>query len=630
MRRRESPRSRRFPLLLAAGASGLTLLGLLGLANEVAAGRLRAWERARALARLAADEIGREVDRLAVGPSPEVDEDRPDLLLAFSLDASGRLLRPGPPMESEPAPEEERARVETFLDEAAYREFARGDPGAARLALDRAGEAATHPALAASVDLARAAYDLRRGDASRALERVESLAGGMAPRTDRNGLPVSALARLLAVRAHLSLGKQEAARGEAGDLVADLEGAGAIAYEGFLVEMEEKGLVDEEGLRGARERLRATADRRRHIEILVERGPELVAASEAVPVGGALAVLGPRSPAGRAGFLVDPKKFLREVLPRPAEIARAEGVSVVDARGEPVAFEAVVPGTSGALAIGLPLGFEPAEPGWGRVLLLAGLLLVFGTTIVAGATRMARATRREVEAARAKSEFLAGVTHELKTPLTSIRLYGEMLEDGRNSDEGKRRAYVGTIRREAERLTALIDRVLALARRERGAAAETREIVRAGAIVHEAESAFRPVAESEGCVLDVALADGDADLRVDPAGVVQVLLDLLDNARKYGGSDRRIELSGRRDGATYVIEVADRGRGISAAEAGRLFEMFARGEDPESREKPGLGIGLALAKRVVEANGGSIEVRPREGGGSVFAVRLPLAEVAAG
>jgi two-component system phosphate regulon sensor histidine kinase PhoR len=201
-----------------------------------------------------------------------------------------------------------------------------------------------------------------------------------------------------------------------------------------------------------------------------------------------------------------------------------------------------------------------------------------------------------------------------------------MLEDGRTADEAKRRSYVATIRCEAQRLTSLIDRVLALARLERGSAVEGLERVRAGEIVREAESAFRPVVESEGRAIAGSVADEETELRADPAGLVQVLLDLLDNARKYGGAAAPIELHACREGAEYVLEVADRGRGLSPEEAGRIFEMFARGEDPQTREKPGLGIGLALARRVVEANGGRLEFRPREGGGSVFSVRLPIPE----
>jgi signal transduction histidine kinase len=435
MRTRAGSRYLRFPPLLAAGAAGLTLLGLFGLANEVSAGRFREWERARGLVRLAAEGVGSELARLqaeitARAPDP-VDpgavEDlarlRPSVLLAFAVDPEGRLLHPEPPQEAEPAPADERARLETFLDEASFREFAREDLESARRALDRAREGVSHPSLAASADLARASFELRRGDTGAALERLAPwIEGPSDARTFRAGHSARSLARLLALRALRSAGEEENAREEARALLAALESEGAGAPLGFLAEIEDAGLLEEREIAAAREKIVAASLRRDFLEALRDRGSDLAEAEAPMRVGDALAVLGPRNPAGRAGVLLDPESFLAESLPAGPAASGGEGIPLVDPRQRPASFVEEVPGSGGALAVGLSAGYEPAEPGRARVLLLGALLTIFGGTIVLGAARLARATRREVEAARSKSEFLAGVTHELKTPLTSIRL----------------------------------------------------------------------------------------------------------------------------------------------------------------------------------------------------------------
>jgi signal transduction histidine kinase len=257
---------------------------------------------------------------------------------------------------------------------------------------------------------------------------------------------------------------------------------------------------------------------------------------------------------------------------------------------------------------------------------LAALVVLLGSTVAGGAWFLTRASRREVEAARAKSEFLAGVTHELKTPLTSIRLYGEMLEEGRVAEASKRQEYIRTIGREAQRLTELIDRVLTLARLERGEAPPRTLRVTAGEVARDAEGAFRPAAENVGIRFLVNVEGGDAPLAADGVALVQALVDLLENARKYAAAGGQVELAGRREESHFCFEVADRGPGLPPGDPERLFAMFARGEDDSASGKVGLGIGLALARRIVEAQGGALTAGNRDGGGAVFRIRLPIAD----
>jgi signal transduction histidine kinase len=634
---RQARRARTAPLLVAGGALALTAYGLFALQRDLESDHLRARERARTTVRLAADSLARELDRLAAdlgarAPDPgslsaldSFATERPFVELAFALGPSGRVLHPSDPAASsgEEPPASETVRVGALLDEAAFREFARNDLAGASKALEDSERAATHPRTRASVALARAAYDRRRGDREGALRRL-----GLLLEEESEPPRSRALARLSRIRLLAEGGDGATALEEARVLLDDLEVRDDPEGVGFLAEIEEAGVLGGEEARARGERFRRTARRHDLRARLATGGNELVGAGSIVPLGDAVAVLAPSTPGGRCGLLLSPEGFLASALPEASAVARVEGLPI---RASPAAGgfseSAEVPGTAGLLRVGLPPGFEPAAATTGpRPFLLAALLLLLGGTIVGAAVFTARAARREVESARAKSEFLAAVTHELKTPLASIRLYGEMLEDGKGTEPTKRREWVATIRRESERLSALVDRVLALARRERDASLATTVVLPAADLLRTAAETFRPVAERGGTPFEVRIDDEATRVRVDASGLVQALLDLLENAVKHGGEGGGVLLRGSRRGTAYRIEVADRGPGIPAEEAERVFGMFARGSEAVAEERPGLGVGLALARRIVEANGGTLSYEVREGGGSVFAVALPVTE----
>ena len=584
--------------------------------------------------RLAADSLARELDRLAADLGARVPDpgshsaldafaaERRFVELAFVLDSSGRVLHPPDPsaVSGEEPGASETVRVGALLDEAAFREFARNDLEGATKALEDSQRAATHPRTRASVALARAAFDRRRGDREGALRRLDLLLeeGSEPPRS-------RALARLSRIRLLAEGGDGAAATEEARALLDDLEARDEPEGVGFLAEIEEAGILGGEEARARGERFRRTARRHDLRARLVTAGNDLVRAGSTAPLGDALAVLAPAAPGSRCGLVLSPQGFLEIALPEASAVARVEGLPIRASGG--FSESAEVPGTAGLLRVGLPPGFEPAAAATGsRPFLLAALLLLLGGTIVGAAVFTARAARREVESARAKSEFLAAVTHELKTPLASIRLYGEMLEDGKGTEPARRREWVATIRRESERLSALVDRVLALGRGERDASLEATAVLPAADLLRTAAETFRPVAERGGTPFEVRIEDEATRVRVDASGLVQALLDLLDNAVKHGGDGGEVLLRGSRHGSAYRIEVADRGPGIPAEEAERVFGMFARGSEAVAGERPGLGVGLALARRIVEANGGTLSFEPREGGGSVFALTLPVGE----
>jgi two-component system phosphate regulon sensor histidine kinase PhoR len=239
-----------------------------------------------------------------------------------------------------------------------------------------------------------------------------------------------------------------------------------------------------------------------------------------------------------------------------------------------------------------------------------------------------RAVDRELRAARDREGFVAATTHELKTPLAAIKLFAELLPDP-ELDAAKRVEFAGRIGAEADRLARLVGAVLDFARLERSSPEELRvRFVECdlGDRLRGVVETFRPVAAAQG--FDVGWTAPDMEVRVlgDPDALGGALLNLLDNAVKYGGKPHRIEAAAIACAPGRVaFTVADRGPGVPAAERRRVFEPFVRMGDEMTREKKGVGLGLALVLRVAEAHGGAARVEPRDGGGSVFVVELPAA-----
>ena len=232
------------------------------------------------------------------------------------------------------------------------------------------------------------------------------------------------------------------------------------------------------------------------------------------------------------------------------------------------------------------------------------------------------ALRREIELARRKSDFVSAVSHELRAPVTTIRMYGEMLRDGWVDEAGKRSEYEAAIVSEGERLSRLVENVLAYARRERGKPLDLRDADLA-AKVREACDVQRPVFEKEALALEVD-APETLPWRFDPDAVVQILVNLLDNARKHSkdAADRRVTARVEATPDSATISVEDRGDGIPASEQRRIFEPFYRVGSELTRTTRGAGLGLALVQRLARAHGGDVSVRSDPGKGATFVVRL--------
>jgi signal transduction histidine kinase len=251
------------------------------------------------------------------------------------------------------------------------------------------------------------------------------------------------------------------------------------------------------------------------------------------------------------------------------------------------------------------------------------LVLVLGVTLF-GAYLLWRDVRREVGLADLRSQFVSSVSHELKTPLTAIRMFAETLRLGRSKDPTAQMEYLDTIVNESERLTRLLNNVLDFSKIEQGkriyhpAPASLSEIVRTAA------RAMEYPLKQQGFKLDVWIDESLPQIRVDRDSIEQAVLNLLSNAMKYSGESRTVGLRVRREDDYALIQVIDKGVGIDPKEQARIFEKFYRVPTRENESLPGTGLGLALVAHIAKAHGGSVRVESTPGEGSTFSVLLPL------
>ncbi len=254
---------------------------------------------------------------------------------------------------------------------------------------------------------------------------------------------------------------------------------------------------------------------------------------------------------------------------------------------------------------------------------LLALLLVLSVTLF-GAYLLWRDVRREVQMAEMRSQFVSSVSHELKTPLTAIRMFAETLRLGRSKDPKTQREYLDTIVNESERLTRLLNNVLDFSKIEQGKRIYRPETASLSEIIQGAARAMEYPLSKQGFKLHVQADEGLPEVRVDRDAIEQAILNLLHNAMKYSGESREIELRLQRKDGHALIQVVDRGVGIDPREKERIFEKFYRIPSEENKRLPGTGLGLALVSHIVKAHRGYIEVESTPGKGSTFSIYLPL------
>ena len=242
---------------------------------------------------------------------------------------------------------------------------------------------------------------------------------------------------------------------------------------------------------------------------------------------------------------------------------------------------------------------------------------------------------REVEASRqAQSDFVANVSHDLKTPLTSIQGFSQALLDGTAADEDARHRAAEVIHEEADRIARLVDSLLELARIEAGQVVMARDPVPLGPLLKDCVEKMALRAQQAGVHLDVE-HEGDLVVAGDREHLAKVLGNLLDNALKHTPSGGRVSLAtrslstepGKREkqpGLSAEITMSDTGEGIPAEDLSRIFERFYRGDKSRTEPGKGAGLGLAIARDIIDAHGGRIRVESIEGLGTRFTILLPL------
>ena len=248
----------------------------------------------------------------------------------------------------------------------------------------------------------------------------------------------------------------------------------------------------------------------------------------------------------------------------------------------------------------------------------AGVLLGAGAVAVMLRGVMALSARR--------GEFVSAVTHELRTPLTTLRMYTEMLADGMVADEEAKASYLKTLRSESGRLGHLVDNVLLYSRLERSQRDARIEVAGLAELLDRLVPRLADRASQAGMHLEVAVSDSakGARIRANLLSVEQILFNLVDNACKYacGAADKRIEMNVDRMGDRVEMRVADRGPGLSAAARAKLFEPFSKSVQEAAQSAPGLGLGLALSRRLARNMGGELRLDEsvRQGAGFVLVV----------
>jgi len=242
-----------------------------------------------------------------------------------------------------------------------------------------------------------------------------------------------------------------------------------------------------------------------------------------------------------------------------------------------------------------------------------------------------RSLARERQVARLQSDFVAAVSHEFRSPLTSLTHAADVLAGDRLSSDALRTQTYQVLVRDTARLRGLVEGLLAFGRLESGAPFQF-EDTDVDALVRTTIDDFKSEPPAQGFDIDLDSDRGELGLtaRVDREALARAVRNLLDNAVKYSPDARRIDVSVVRDGGIIEIAVRDRGIGIPAAEQRAIFEPFVRGTESTSRRIRGTGIGLAMVRQIARAHGGEVSVTSAPGEGSVFTIRLPAAPAVIG
>lgn len=224
-----------------------------------------------------------------------------------------------------------------------------------------------------------------------------------------------------------------------------------------------------------------------------------------------------------------------------------------------------------------------------------------------------------------RKDFVANVSHEIKTPITAIKGFVEILRDGSEKDEQDIRRFLDIIARHVNRLEAIIDDLLKLSRIEKDAETEGIQLFESGIrdVLESAVQALKPLADSKGTEI-VLSCDDKLFARINPPLLEQAIVNLLDNAIKYSNEKKPVNIEAEQDGKETLIHVIDNGRGIEQEHLSRIFERFYRVDKARSRRLGGTGLGLSIVKHIIQAHGGHVSVTSAPGNGSTFTIHVPM------
>jgi len=496
-------------------------------------------------------------------------------------------------------------------------------------------------------DMALAAYAELSRMAGPPAGRVGDGDGGVDATPTLAGVPVDLVARHAACAVLAEAGRRDALRSAARNLYADLlAGRWRLTRGSWTYYLEDtRGWLDPSD-DAAREAGRDTAmaaalsSGLEHAWRAWQTSPAASTPATRVDyrreAGKTWVLLSSRSSTCLVVLLIGPREISSQWLGRyRASAGTGIALGLSDATGAPVvplpagvATQAVrspadtgLPWTLHAAAAGpLPAAAAP------RTLLLAGIG-VLALLLAAGAFFISRAITRELEVARLQSDFVAAVSHEFRTPLSSVCHISEMLVDGRLADDERRDRLYGTLQRESERLRRLVEGLLDFARMDAGGREYRLERFEPSPFLHALGDEFEADVTAAGtnARVQIDVAPDLPAVRADREALGRAVWNLLDNAVKYSARAAHVRLTARAAGQWIEVSVTDEGLGISPEEHARIFQKFARGSAAAATGVKGTGLGLSMVRHIVEAHGGAVRVESRPGEGSTFTIALPAA-----
>jgi signal transduction histidine kinase len=519
-------------------------------------------------------------------------------------------------------------------------------------AKDYQGAAAAFRRLATSPSAAvRAGALLRLGRTLRKMGRADQALRVYAdlahiPEARLSGLPADLVARRARLVLLQELGRAAELREEARSLQADLIAARWPLDRGtFLAYSEQIGdwVGAEQPVAADRDALSAATEWIWHQWAGANRAEFHVAGRRALRFAGIGLTLLWQSADDRLAVLVAGPRFQRREwfdAPRSALDARGLRVALADADGRavfgtlPTDASAVERRTSAVtglpwtvFVVGANAAADLDELANRRRLLLTGLAIMV-SLVMAGGYFVVRAVSREFAVSQLQSDFVSAVSHEFRTPLTSLRQFTDLLNDDPDLPPAKRRTFYQAQARATERLQRLVESLLDFGRMEAGARPYRLERLSIAPLVRGIIEDFRRDGAPDGFIVDASISEDSGTVDVDPEALARAIWNLLDNAVKYSGASRTVSVNVGAQDSSVAIRVSDRGLGIPRHEQDEIFKKFVRGTASRAHGIKGTGIGLAMVRHIVDAHGGTVRVESAPGEGSIFTIVLPAASQA--